>query len=273
MKTKIFNFMLVFALVSLIFSGCKKDTSDNDVTAAKDDALAQQTFDNINKISDEAYSKTSSTKSGEVGGILYLCQCVTLSIDTTTPTHVLTIDFGTTNCLCYDGKYRRGSIVIAFNGHYRDSGSVHTTTFNNYFVNDNQVTGTRVRTNNGKNSNGNYSISYTANMSIILANNAGTITWNTSLNAEWIAGHDTPTWLDDVYLITGNSSGTRLNGTSYTKTITTALKKEMSCKWIESGIVEIVRSNKPTITIDFGDGTCDALATATMNGITYNITL
>ena len=32
MKTKIFNFMLVFALVSIIFSGCKKDISDNDVT-------------------------------------------------------------------------------------------------------------------------------------------------------------------------------------------------------------------------------------------------
>jgi len=270
MKTKIFNFMLVFALVSLIFSGCKKDTSDNDVTSAKDDALAQQTFDNINQISDEAYStKASLTKAG--GGIL--SACATLTLDTVSVPHILTIDFGTTNCLCNDYKYRRGTITISFIGHYRDSGSVHSTTFNNYFVNNNQVTGTRTRINNGKDTAGNYTISYTANISIILANNAGTISWTTSLNTEWISGYNTFTWLDDVYLITGSSSGSRLNGTTYTKTITSALKKEMSCPYIESGTVEIVRSNKPTITIDFGDGTCDALATATMNGITYNITL
>ena len=270
MKTKIFNFMLVFAFVSLIFSGCKKDTSDNDVTAAKDDALAQQTFDNVNQISDEAYSTITGLKKS--GGAI-IGGCANLTLDTTVVPHVLTIDFGSTNCYCLDGKFRRGSIVISFNGHYRDSGSVHTTVFNNYFVNDNQVTGTRVRTNNGKNTAGNYTISYNVNASIILANSAGTISWTTNIVTEWIAGYSTMSIWDDTYLITGTSSGTRLNGTAYTKTIITPLKKEMMCHFLESGTVEIVRSNKPTITIDFGNGNCDALATATMNGITYNITL
>ncbi len=271
MKTKILSLLFVVAIASIVFNGCKKDkSSDNDVTSAKDDALAQQTFDNITQISDEAYStKTGTTKTSGIIGA-----CATLSLDTITVPHSLTINFGTTDCLCNDGKLRRGSIVISFNGHYRDSGSVHSTTFNNYFVNNNQVTGSRTRVNNGMNTAGNYTITYTiANASIILANGAGTITWAANYTTEWIAGHNTQTWIDDVYMITGSSSGTRLNGVSHTKTITTALKKAMICPYIESGVVHIVRSNKPDIDIDFGNGNCDANATATMNGNSYPIVL
>ncbi len=269
MKTKIILLFVVLVTIGFYFTSCKKDALDSDYSSAKDDALAQQIFDNINQMSDEAYTtKTTGTKTG--GGIIG--SCATLTLDTISIPHVLTIDFGATNCLCSDNKTRRGIITFSFSGHYRDSGSYHSTTFTNYFVNDNQVLGTRTRVNNGKNNAGNYTITYTvSNASIILANNAGTINWACNITTEWIAGHNTPTWIDDVYLITGSSNGTRLNGTAYTKTITTPLKKEMICPNIVSGVVDIVRSNKPTLTIDFGSGTCDNNATVTVNGVSYTI--
>lgn len=271
MKTNSINLVITIFIAIIIFTGCKKEALDNDYTSAKDDALAQQIFDNISQISDEAYSlKTAPTKPGS--GIIG--SCATLNLDTITVPHVLTIDFGTTNCLCNDNKYRRGSIAISFSGHYRDSGSYHSTTFNNYFVNDNQVLGTRTRVNNGKNNAGNYTITYNvSNASIILANNAGTISWAANITTEWIAGHSTQTWIDDVYLITGSSNGTRLNGTAFTKTITSALRKEMICPNIVSGTVDVVRSNKPNLTIDFGSGNCDNIATVTVNGTTFTINI
>jgi hypothetical protein len=76
-----------------------------------------------------------------------------------------------------------------------------------------------------------------------------------------------------VYLITGSANGTSAGGTSYTAVIGQALRKELSCRHIVSGIISITPGDKPTRTINYGDGTCDDKATVTINGNVFNITL
>jgi hypothetical protein len=44
-------------------------------------------------------------------------------------------------------------------------------------------------------------------------------------------------------------------------------------KHFVSGIFNHTPENKPTRTIDFGDGACDDIATVTVNGKTYTVTL
>ena len=64
------------------------------------------------------------------------------------------VDFGDgypDDCLKY-GKERRGKIIITYTGKYRDSLSVITTTFDQYYVNNNWIQGERIVTNNGRNS-------------------------------------------------------------------------------------------------------------------------
>lgn len=268
----------VFGMMALwIWTGLAScDRNKTDDTAAEggygtDNARLEQTFDDVQNIADQA--ATTGTLSNYKVEANILSNCATITHDTTVTPHVLTIDFGSTNCLCMDGRYRRGQIIVTYNGHYRDSGYVHTITFNNYFVNNHQVTGTKTVTNMGHNPAGNLYYNISVNGSIILANNGGTLSWTSSRTRTWVAGEGTATRSDDVYEITGNASITRPNGNTFTMNITAPLKVALNCYWIEQGTIQMTAANGVVRTLDYGNGNCDNQATVTMNGNTYYITL
>jgi hypothetical protein len=196
------------------------------------------------------------------------------TLDTTASTWVLTVDFGTTNCQCTDGKFRRGKIFAAFTGPYWAPGTVITYTFENYFVDDNQVLGTKIVTNKGLNTSDHLWWEITEDGSIIKANNGGTITWISTRQLEWTEGMNTLwVWWDDVYQLTGEAHGVNSAGADYQYNITTPLKKKLNCQWIVSGILTLQVTGLPLITMDYGDGTCNNNANIIINGQTYPITL
>lgn len=272
---KFFSTILLFILAGTLYTGCEKNndqSDDTDLSAAKDYALAEGIFEDIHTIADEGlYGTDKGFKSTEGDGILG--HCATVTIDTMAFPHVMTIDFGDTNCLCNDGRYRRGIINVSFTGRYREPGTVITITTDNYFVNDNQVICTRVIENEGRNESGFLTFSIHVEGSIILANNQGTLNWTTYKNKKWIEGEFTPRLRDDVYLITGTATGTRPSGMIFTKAIIKPLRKELSCRYFVSGTVEIIPEGRPTRLLDYGDGICDDQATVTINGRTFTITL
>lgn len=273
-KITILFSVLVIMLISSTFFACQKlDKSDDNPSVVADNAMAESLFNEVKDIADEAWKASSSGKSGQETDWVIIGTCATITHDTTVVPRTLTIDFGAVNCLCADGKNRRGIIQISYTGGYRDSGTVITHTFNNYFVNDNQILGTKTVTNNGMNTSGNLSFSIVVNGSIIKAGNAGTISWSSNRTREWIAGSSTPIWIDDVYLITGSASGTTANATTFTMLITTPLRKEIGCKYFVSGIMDVTPSGKPTRTIDYGNGSCDNIITVTINGHTFTVLL
>jgi hypothetical protein len=152
-------------------------------------------------------------------------------------------------------------------------GSSHTITFDNYFVNDNQVTGTKTVTNTGVNASGQPVFTINVTGSIIRSGGAGTISWTSSRTRTWITGYNTGNWRDDVYEITGTGTVTRASGKTFDINITTPLHVALDCKWIESGIVQITPQGSNVRTLDYGSGTCDDQATLTLNGKTYSVTL
>ncbi len=258
----------------LMFSSCKKNNPvDNDFSAVKDDAFAESTFDNVTNLADEAYALSTNGHFKSSDNI-FLGDCATVTLDTTTFPYEMTIDFGDTNCLGTDGRYRRGKIIVTFTGRYWRPGTIITTTFDEYYVNDNQVEGTKVVTNNGFNDAGNMNWDIAVNGMITLANGEGTITWNSQRNREWIEGISTPfnRW-DNIYLITGDAHGERANGLHWTRQITNPLRIELACRFIVSGTVKVIPEGKPVRILDFGDGNCDNEATVTVNGNTYTIYL
>lgn len=283
MKTKQFTLGLALAaLVSAsIFSSCRKkeiEEKDNDTISAKDQSFASSTVNDMTSISDEAgkgnSTTTSSFKTAESNAILSSCSVITY--DTLAAAKTITVNFGTSNCLCNDGRNRRGSLIINFTGRYRDSNTVITVTPQNYFVNDNQVTGSKTITNKGHNAANHLVYEINANITIIKASGAGTITWQSTRQREWITGESTLTWADDVYSITGSANGTTSNGNSFSSVITSPLIRNMAfgCRrHFTQGMLEHTPSGKATRYINFGNGTCDDQATVTINGNTYNITL
>jgi hypothetical protein len=291
MKKKILTYAsFIFAAVLLI-SACKKDNStsqdpsgvnqnlpvnqavaDEMLATTQNEATAQITFENIDQIADEAYTSFGQNATSTNTNSL-LSPCAAKTLDTVSVPHILTIDFGTTNCLCNDGKYRRGKIIISFFKHYKDSGSVHTTVFQNFFVNNNHIMGNRTRVNNGHNTAGHWNITTNVNSTIIFALSGDTLSWHATHNKEWLQGYWSPAIWDNVFLIRGNATGNRPNGTTYSKTIITPLKRQMPCNYFVSGSVQLTQSNMPARLINYGNGNCDPWATVTINGVTHTIHL
>jgi hypothetical protein len=263
--------IVAIALASTaFFSSCNrkdKTNNDNDTEMASDNALSETTFNDVQSIADDASTK----KTGEVLDDKIRNVCATLTHDTLSTPKTITIDFGTVNCLCGDGRYRRGKILVSYTGHYKDSGSTHAITFDQYFVNDNHVMGTKSVTNMGHNSSGQSYFSIVAN-GLIVKTSGDSLTWNSNRTRTWTQGESTNVKIDDVYEITGSASGTK-GSNSYTMLITQPLVRSLNCDWISSGKMDVQPSGKPLRSIDFGAGTCDNQATVTIGGVVHNIIL
>jgi hypothetical protein len=269
--------LIAIAMTSLIFTGCKKeqDTTESDTQSESDNALAESTFSDMHSISDEAYGGgMSSFKTESTGGILAMCAKIAFNNKNSSDPDSISVDFGPTNCLCKDGRNRRGKIIVSYTRHYIDSGAFIAISTDNYFVDDNKIDGIKSIKNNGRNAAGNLSWTLTVDGTITKANGGGVISWKATRTREWIAGDLTPFfWYDDVYLITGSASGTNINGKTFSSNISKPLRREMKCRWIVSGTHEFTPSGKPTRVLDYGNGTCDNDASVTVNGKVYNIKL
>ena len=270
----IFSALLISSL--FILSSCKKDRDDlNDTTVASDNEQNETFSNDVMNIADNA-AKTGSAgfrTSEEQEVYEVLSTCATVTHDTIATPRVLIIDFGSSNCLCADGRNRRGKIIVTYTGRYFETGAIKTMNFDNFYRNDNKLEGTRTITNNGLDAQGRMNWTINAQNMKITKSNGKVHTWNSVRTRTMLAGNDTKTWTDDVYQITGNASGTNANGINYTANITKPLHRAMSCRWIDSGTIEITPEGKAMRTVDFGSGNCDDQATVRVRNKTRNITL
>lgn len=280
MKTRaLTGIILASFIITGLFSSCRKkekEEVDSDTSSAYDQSLASGIVNDMTSISDEAVTTGTVSSFRTIENTMVLSTCATIAFDTLAPAKTVTVNFGSSNCLCNDGRYRRGSLILSFTGRYRDSLTVITVTPQNYFVNDNQVTGSKTITNKGHNASHHLVYEINANIQVIKANAGGTITWQSTRQREWMSGENTQIWSDDMYSITGSASGTTANGNSFNSVITSPLVRNMALgcrRHFVSGVLEHTPGGKATRYIDFGNGACDDQATVTINGNVYNITL
>jgi hypothetical protein len=251
-----------------LFTACnKKDknstTTTEDTGYATDQNLSEKAYDDAQTIADKANETTGS-------GAFKTSGCATVTHSGST----ITVDFGPTNCTCSDGRDRRGKIIINFTGAYRDSGSVHTITFDNYYQNDNKIEGTKTVTNMGHNSSGQPYFSIMVSGTITKTDGT-TILTNSSRVRTWTAGYATPfNWTDDVYMITGSGTITRPAGV-VNVSISSPLEIHLDCRWIEAGTIVYTLPSGLTRTMNYGTTpVCDNSATVTLpSGVTHSVTL
>ena len=269
--------MILVLLTGLIITAtsCQKnqDTPTSDTSFSSDDSFAELMYDDVSNMTDEAYDLGSEDLKSGGKHRYYLSPCATITLDSTADPRKIIIDFGEQNCLCNDGKYRRGKILVTFTGKYKKEESVKTVWFENYFVNDNQVDGQKVSTHEGMNEDGFIVFNTEVTGIIHLANDGGTLMWNASKTRTWIEGFKTKMVKDDIYLIDGKADGTKPAGYTWSKEIKESLRKEMTCRWIVKGIVEIKPLDKPIRILNYGDGDCDNEATVEIDGVIYTIML
>ncbi|GAC1377392.1 MAG: hypothetical protein NVS3B25_17220 [Hymenobacter sp.] len=265
----------------LLATGCKREADQiapDDVVSAEDHGGGdEETALSSDLLTAAAPQDETRTGSPAVAGAVELVRLVgTCATRTyTADTRTLVIDFGPTNCLCPDGRYRRGKIIVVFTGNDLRRHSGATVTRENYFVNDNQHTATRVFTDVGS---GSFSVDVPS-ASIIFANNGGTHSWTAHRVFTQTAGYGTPTIADDEYRVTGTASGTNRRGVGYTATIGQPLVKRFTAgcfRHFVAGTVSLTNANGKTLLLNYdpaGTQQCDNIASVTVNGHTRTITL
>jgi hypothetical protein len=272
------------ALVGMfMFSACGKKAAIE--TAANNEEATAQNKEEADAVGNETQNIADAYAANQNAGYLRVgnneimegSACVTATLDSATKT--ITVEFGKntdgtySNCMCNDGRNRRGKITVTYTGgNYKDSGSVKTVNLVEFYRNDNKVEGARVITNLGRNTAGNYHWSVQETNMKITRVDGKFHTWSSTRDREMLAGYNTYVWSDDEYQLTGNASGVNQNNINYTANITTPLHRLMSCKYIDKGVIEFSNDKGATRVIDYGNGTCDNQATVTVTGSRGRIT-
>jgi hypothetical protein len=187
------------------------------------------------------------------------CATITVSPDTTFPKTV-TVNYGTTGCLCRDGKFRRGVVTLTYTAPIRRPGAVLTITVQDYYVNRKHVEGTRIITNLSANGAVKYSVQV-KDGKVSWPNGRG-FAYASIKTVTQINGSETRTVRDDIYSIEGSAAIKYANGVTVTKETVSPLIKPVACDWIVKGILKVTINNV-SLSIDFGNGDCDNKATLT----------
>jgi len=267
------TFLALCSIAVLLYACKDEDVINNpDLTsrqATQDHLFAEQTFNDVGRIVEEGFFASGVNKSYPSYNLIDLIKPNGDTIN------ALEINFGTINYL-HNRKLRKGKIIITYTGKYRDSLAVITTTFDNYYVDNNLIQGERVVTNQGRNHNGNMWFTIAVNNASIVTNN-GMINWSSNRTREWVSGIATYGIIsDDRYKITGSASGIGVNNNSFSMEITDTLNIDLGCLpscVIKSGTAKISPNGYADRIINYGDSLCDCNFDITINGTNYPIAL
>lgn len=278
----ILKFAIVVTLIVSIAS-CKKDKANTleEIETTFEVSENQAVADNIDQDAGDI-TEESAARNGLLGSAIgcgnaiimnWIGSCATVTVTGTFPTKNIKIDFGT-GCTAPNGKIRKGVINVLLTDSLRNTGSIATISFDNYFVNGYKKEGTIIRTNTTVAGSGTRSHNRTITNGRITAPGGRSWTHTCNLDIAQTEGIITPCDLrDDVYNIAGTRTTTNANGNSRTGTTQTTLQKKMNCNNIDKGILKIQGPNHFAL-IDFGNGTCDNEATISIDGRpARNITL
>jgi len=294
MKTKI---SVLLVIISIAFFSCQKSdvSSSSDASAALlksgtiaatdvavQSASVEATFEADFYAGFEHLLRELSHVKGKKGNLLaghgdlhyVLGETPVVTIDTAAAGYpiTITIDYGTgieTN----HGKVISGTVKIAINGDKNTDGSTREITFENCAIDTIGINGSSIEQFIGDNTT-TRKITNNSDVTFSITDGATLIRKGTE-TSEWLAGVATPEDRDDdKIVITGSITvQNTTDNITYSKTITDGLIKLGDCRDIVSGKVEYSQGAVVIATLDYGDGTCDEVASLTTGGTTTEIIL
>lgn len=277
--------VLAILVFGLLFTACSNDesvdmdspnqdytelalSSEVDETVAALDDISLDIFEQQESFDSSRISNESSRTSNHFNN---LPDCVTITVVIEQNYREVTLDFGTEGCLVR-GNILKGKIILSWERNPGAQEVLITKSLVDFYFNAKNIEGTKTILKQRSNENGNPQYTHTLEL---------TITWPNGLEAshegtkirEWIEGHGSGIWSDNVFEITGNWTTNFVNGNSHSYEVIIPLRREVICHYFVSGSIDVERTNFSGV-LDYGEGDCDNQATFTFDsGEVIEITL
>lgn len=259
MKSKLKN-NNIFIIAGLIisFMSCKDENvihsvNQQNLQSSHDYLLFEKTLFDIEREIEHALIATGTTKN--------LPMYISLNADSTDQ-DTLIINFGEENYL-HLGHLKRGEIISIYNKFIYNSNSQITTTFNNFYINNNLIQGKMFLENNGSNQNGFPEFSLTVDSMSMYTNNGSIDISNGNYIKQLVSGYNTQyQYLDNIYKLTGNAQGNSSNNNNFSLEISDSLNMNLSCFESSSCIItegtsRLIPDGYEERIINYGNNSCD----------------
>lgn len=255
-------FSLLTAAGILLLTSCAKDDQENlDSAIASTDAVARTSDDAVEELVDELVFRSDSD---EV--VLPACVEVTDSGPGVYP-RLVTLDFGA-GCTDAAGRTRTGMMHVSISAPWTEVGSLREVTFEDFTVTRPMqevaigIAGSRLLERLDPGSDG--ESRWARNINTTLTHPDFTVDRTFSGIRRWVAGEGDPD-ADQIFGLTGSGSHAR-NGFERIRTILEEVLFDQTCGEPTAGVVLIDRPLLEDATLDYGDGSCDGVATLSAGG-------
>ena len=259
MKSKLKNNnILIIAGLIISFMSCKDENvihsvNQQNLQSSHDYLLFEKTLFDIEREIEHALIATGTTKN--------LPMYISLNADSTDQ-DTLIINFGEENYL-HLGHLKKGEIISIYNKFIYNSNSQITTTFNNFYINNNLIQGKMYLENNGSNQNGFPEFSLTVDSMSMYTNNGSIDISNGNYIKQLVSGYNTQyQYLDNIYKLTGNAQGNSSNNNNFSLEISDSLNMNLSCFESSSCIItegtsRLIPDGYEERIINYGNNSCD----------------
>ena len=265
LTTKMFMALTVFTLV---FFGCSNNEAveiealeqEQDLSEVVLSSEIDETTEAIDDIALDVFETQQNSEFNRNPPNFNVPDCVTVTAIIEQHFREITIDFGTEGCLIR-GNVLKGKIIMSYEVIPEAQQIFITKAFEDFYFNNKNILGGKTILKELSNENGNPQFTKTVDITVIWPNGAEASRVGTKIR-EWVEGHGSGVWSDNVFEITGNWTSTFRNGNSHSYEVIIPLRREVICYYFVSGSVDIERTNFSGV-FDYGEGDCDNLATFT----------
>ncbi len=279
MKTALSYPIKALAICGLmLFASCEKEdsmpsTQLNESEETSEEVDLTSTLEDIDEVTLTSFQGNGFSDRSLVSLEKDLCENV--KIEWLPNAKKMIIDFGA-GCTSPRGVTRKGKIIVTYTEGYWTPGSVITSTFENFYINDRKIQGTRILKNEGFNEKDNF-------FTFKLVVERGKIIWPDRTFRTFESRHVRRVFLNKgnrgfVYKVSGGSKGINRMGNEYLAEITSPLVFFERCirsgnRIPSEGILLLKVESRGEIKIDFGSEICDREVSITKGGETKVISL
>lgn len=255
------------ALIILLAPSCQNEGLLETYYTSEDVSSFQDLVSDVEDYLDDnttlfTSEQTTSTRSG----------CATFEYENEPGTfpNTLTITFDG-NCTGYNDRVRSGQIIISQSDVITNPQAVRIASLVDFSVDQVLFEGSKTLTNISSSASDGLTFERIISDGKISFPSGQSVSLEGAHILTQTAGTETDERHDDVYAITGSSSGVNRIGNAFEATIVDALVKSRNCRWIRAGVISI-DVNESLRSVDYGDGDCDNKAVVTLpNGNTRDI--